>query len=249
MNGTDKLSVIVPVYKAEKFIRNNLERMKESISKHFKNYEIIAVIDGEVDRSLEEARKVSGITVISYKQNKGKGNALKYGFQYSTGKYVTFVDCDMDLDPKQLKNFVPYTATADIVVGSKRHPFSKLEYPFLRRVLSKGFQMYSWLILGVKLRDTQSGLKLMRREVLEVILPLVLVKRYAFDVELCFLAQQHGFRMVEAPIYIEEQFNGSTINMRAIFQMFMDVLGIRYRFTFLKYYQKQFWSEKFEKRK
>lgn len=245
----DKLSVIVPVYKAEKFIRKNLEKMKESISKHFKNYEIIAVIDGEVDRSLEEAKKVPGITVISYKRNMGKGYALKYGFQYSTGKYVTFVDCDMDLDPKQLKNFIPYTSTADIIIGSKRHPFSKLEYPLIRRILSNGFRLYSWVILGVKLRDTQSGLKLMRREVLDVIVPLILVKRYAFDVELCFLAQEHGFRIVEAPIYVNEQFNGSTINTKAIIGMFLDVLAIRYRFSILHYYQHKFWKEKFDNKR
>lgn len=245
MNG-EKLSVIVPVYKAEKFIRVNLEKMKKSISEHFKNYEIIAVIDGEVDKSRQEAEKVSGIKVLSYKENKGKGYALKYGFKHSNGEYVTFVDCDMDINPRQLKNFIPYTATADIVVGSKRHPFSKLEYPTLRKFLSKGFQMYSWLILGVKLRDTQSGLKLMRREVLEVIMPLILVKKFAFDLELCFLAQEHGFRVVEAPIYVDHKdaFKESTINLGAIRGMFLDVLAIRYRFTILKYYQRKFWHDK-----
>ena len=106
--------------------------------------------------------------------------------------------------------------------------------------------MYSWLILGVKLRDTQSGLKLMRREVLEIIMPLILVKKYAFDLELCFLAQEHGFRVVEAPIYVNhnEAFKGSTINMHAIKGMFLDVLAIRYRFSILKYYQRKFWNNK-----
>jgi glycosyltransferase involved in cell wall biosynthesis len=238
--------VIIPCYKAEKFIAKNLSKMKDSISKYFKNYEIIAVIDGEVDKSAQEARKVDGVKVLSYKENKGKGYALKYGFNHSTGEYITFVDCDMDINPEQLRNFIPYTSTADIVVGSKRHPFSKLEYPSIRKFLSKGFQMYSWLILGVKLRDTQSGLKLMRREVLEIIMPLILVKKYAFDLELCFLAQEHGFRVVEAPIYVNhnEAFKGSTINMHAIKGMFLDVLAIRYRFSILKYYQRKFWNNK-----
>lgn len=245
MNG-EKISVIIPCYKAEKFIAKNLSKMKDSISKYFKNYEIIAVIDGEVDKSAQEARKVDGVKVLSYKENKGKGYALKYGFNHSTGEYITFVDCDMDINPEQLRNFIPYTSTADIVVGSKRHPFSKLEYPSIRKFLSKGFQMYSWLILGVKLRDTQSGLKLMRREVLEIIMPLILVKKYAFDLELCFLAQEHGFRVVEAPIYVNhnEAFKGSTINMHAIKGMFLDVLAIRYRFSILKYYQRKFWNNK-----
>ena len=239
-NEDRKLSVIVPCYRAEKFIKKNLTEMKNSIGKYFPNYEIIAVVDGELDKTTEEARKVPGIKVLSYKENKGKGYALKYGFEHSTGDYITFVDCDMDIHPDQLKNFLPYLATADLVIGSKRHPFSKLIYPFSRRVMSKGFQIYSWLILGIKLRDTQSGLKLIKREVLEIIMPLILVKRYAFDIELCFLAQKHGFRTVEAPLHIDYKFAGSGINNSAVLGMFLDVLAIKYRYTFKHYYQNKF---------
>jgi glycosyltransferase involved in cell wall biosynthesis len=245
MVTSKKLSVVVPVYRAEKFIKKNLEQMKENISGIFPNYELIAVIDGELDNSLKEAKKVSGIKVISFKENQGKGAALKYGFSKCTGDYVTFVDCDMDLPPAQLKNFIPYLSTADLVIGSKRHPFSKIEYPWYRQILSQGFQIYSWLILQVNLRDTQSGLKLIKKEVLDVVMPLVLVKRYAFDVELCFLAQKHGFRMVEAPLNIKYQLTGSGINLKAVIGMFLDVLAIRFRYSFRKYYQRTFWKEKF----
>lgn len=238
-----KISVIIPVYKAENFIKKNLEEMKKSISKTFPNHEIIAVIDGEVDKSKEEASKVEGITVLSYKENKGKGYALTYGFNHCTGDFVTFIDCDMDIHPDQLKNFIPYMTTADLVIGSKRHPFSKLHYPLIRRILSVGFRLYSWTILGVKLRDTQSGLKLIKREVLEVIMPLMLVKRYAMDIELCFLAQKHGFRTVEAPLHIDFQIvdgKSTAGSFNTIKGMFLDVLAIRYRYTFKHYYQRAF---------
>lgn len=239
-----KLSVVVPVYKAEGFIAKNLEHIKESVSKCFPNYEVIAVIDGEFDKSAEEAMKVPGIKVVSCKQNHGKGHALKIGFERSSGDYVTFVDCDMDIDPEQLKNFIPYLATADLVIGSKRHPFSKLKYPLKRRIMSRAFQWYSWFVLGTNLRDTQSGLKLIKKEVLDVIMPLVLVKRYAFDLELCFLAQKHGFRVVEAPIYIDYKLNGSGINFKNIFGMFLDVLAIGYRHNIQDYYKRKYWDNK-----
>lgn len=243
-----KISVIVPVYKAEKFIAKNLEEMKKSISNCFPNYEIIAVIDGNLDNSLAEAKKVKGIKVIGYEKNRGKGAALKLGFEHSTGDYITFIDCDMDLDPQQLKNFIPYLATADLVIGSKRHPFSKIQYPFTRKLLSRGFQMYSQLILGTKLRDTQAGLKMIKREVLEIVMPLMMVKRFAFDLELCFLAQQHGFRMVEAPIGIDYKFTGSGVGTKAIWGMFIDTLAIRYRHSVLGYYKKKFWETRYGKK-
>jgi len=241
-----RITIIVPCYKAELFIAKNLEKMYRSVSKIFPDFEIIAVVDGFIDKTFEEAKKVErpGIKVLGYEENKGKGHALNYGFKHSTGDYVTFIDCDLDIHPEQLRNLLPYMATADLVVGSKRHPFSKLYYPFVRRFLSRGFQIYQKLILGVSLRDTQSGLKLIKREVLEITMPLLLVKRYAFDVELCFLAQKHGFRIAEAPLHLTyNPFKGSTIRLRDIKGMFLDVLAIRYRYTILKYYQKKFWED------
>lgn len=242
-----KLSVIVPVYRAEKFIHKNLLKMEEKIAKIFPNFEIIAVIDGFVDDSFKEAKKAESehTKVMGYEKNQGKGYALKYGFEHSIGEHITFVDCDMDIDPEQLSNFVPYLSNADLVIGSKRHPFSLVEYPLIRTILSEGFSLYSRIMLGISLKDTQTGIKLIKREVLEVIMPLVIVKKYAFDLELCFLAQKHGFRFVEAPVHIDYQFNGTGIGKDSIYNMFIDVLAIRYRYTLLKHYQKEYWKKKF----
>ena len=217
-----KVSIIVPVYKGEQFIAKNLRTIKNSMSKHFSNFEVVVVIDGNVDKSFQEAKKIKGIKVVGYHENKGKGFALKYGFKYCTGDFVSFIDSDIDLHPEQLKNFIPYMATADMIIGSKRHPFSKLNYPLSRRFLSKGYQLFSRFLLGVNLRDTQSGLKLIKKEVLDVIMPLVMVKRHAFDLELCFLAQKHGFRAVEAPINLDYNFSGTSIDKKTIFKMFLD---------------------------
>ncbi len=243
-----KLSLIVPVYKGEKFISKNLKTIKRSVSKYFSNFEIIAVIDGKIDHSFQQAKKVKGVKVVGYKKNKGKGFALKYGFKYADGDFITFIDSDMDLHPKQLKNFIPYMATADLIIGSKRHPFSKLRYPFSRKILSKGYQLFSKILLGVNLRDTQSGLKLIKKEVLDIIMPLALVKRHAFDVELCFLAQKHGFRAVEAPINLNYSFSGTSIDKKTIFKMFLDTLAIRYRYSILHHYQKEYHNKRFDKK-
>jgi dolichol-phosphate mannosyltransferase len=242
-----KLSVIVPIYNGEKYIKKNLEIMKRSLSKIFERYEIIAVIDGTRDGSLKEVKKVKGIKIASYRNNRGKGYAIRYGCKYITGNIVTFIDSDMDLHPRLLKNFIPYLSTADIIIGSKRHPFSKIDYPFLRRVLSKLYQIFSKIVLGVGLSDTQSGIKLIKKEVLEVIFSLIQIDGFAFDVELCFLAQKHGFRVVEAPIHLNYQFNGSTIKLGSIIKMFFDTLSIRLRYSILKTYQKQFWKVFFSK--
>ena len=251
LKNNKKLSVIIPVYKYEKDIKNNLQVIKKTIAQYFHNYEIIAVIDGKLDNSFNEAKKAKGIKVVGYHDNRGKGAAIKYGFQYCTGDYVTFIDCDLDINPQVIKNFIPYMSTAELVIGSKRHPFSKLKYPIIRKILSYLFHVFTFIILGIKLRDTQSGAKLIKKEVLDVIMPLILVKRYAFDAELCFLAQKHGFKMVEAPVNVDFGKETGSINsktlIRTIYGMFVDVLAIRYRYSILKYYQKEYHKNRFEK--
>jgi glycosyltransferase involved in cell wall biosynthesis len=234
-----KLSIIIPAYRQGKTIHNNLEVIKRKMAGVVKNFEIIVVVDGKIDNTLIEAKKVRGIKIIAYNNNKGKGYALKKGFEASTGEIVTFLDADMDIDPLQLKRMYPYLSAADMVIGSKRHPFSKIYYPFSRRVLSWCYSMFNRIFFGLKLSDTQSGIKLMKRDVLEVVLPYVLVKRYAFDLELCFLAHKHGFRIVEAPFELKYKFSGSGINTEAVKNMLQDTLAIWYRYYILRYYQKK----------
>ena len=240
-----KVSIIIPIYKGEKYIEKNLIIMQNSFLSMFDAVEIIGVVDGKTDDSFNEASKVKGVTIVGYEENRGKGYALKYGYGFATGELIIFIDSDMDIHPKLLKHFFPYLATADMVIGSKRHPFSKLNYPFIRRVLSNLYYLFCRIVLGVSLRDTQTGIKLFKREVLDVILPLVVINGFAFDVELCFLAQKQGFRVVEAPININFQNNGSSICMRSIIKMFFDTLSIRFRYSVLRKYQRLFWQTNF----
>jgi glycosyltransferase involved in cell wall biosynthesis len=232
-----KLSIIIPAYKEGKTIRTNLEVTKRKLAGVISDYEIIVVVDGNADNTLEEAKKVSGIKIITYEKNHGKGYAIKKGFEHSTGELITFMDADGDIDALQLKRLYPYMSTADMVIGSKRHPFSKIDYPFVRKVLSFCYSVFIRVFFGLKLRDTQAGIKLMKRDMLKVIMPFILIKRYAFDLELCFLASKHGFRIVEAPIVLRYQFSGSGVNAKEVRNIFVDTLAIWYRYYILRYYQ------------
>ncbi len=234
-----KLSVIIPVYHQRSSIKDNLIRIRDKIRASFPNNEIIVVVDGNDDNIIEEVRKVTGIVVHGYKLNRGKGYALKYGFGKSTGDLVTFMDSDGDIDASELRRFYPYLSAADIVIGNKRHPFSHLEYPFIRRILSRAYSLFVRIFFGLRIHDTQTGLKIFKRDVLEVIMPYILVKRYAFDLELCFLAHKHGFRIVEAPVTIHKQNSMSSVDSNAVWNMFVDTCAVWYRYYILRWYQRQ----------
>ena len=126
---------------------------------------------------------------------------------------------------------------AKVIVGSKRHPDSHIDYPRQRRILSRGYEILLRALFGLQIRDTQAGIKVFRREVLEEVLPVGLVKRYAFDAELLVMAHRFGFSIVEAPIEMASWDEiGSAVDLREVVRMFLDTLGVFLRLRVTKYY-------------
>src|SRR5207302_936457 len=122
----------------------------------------------------------------------------------------------------------------DIVFGSKRHPMSLVDYPATRRLYSWGYQQLIRLLFRLNVRDTQTGIKLARRDVLARSLPLMIEKRFAFDLELFVVARHLGYtRFFEAPVKIGERFS-STISLHAVRGMLLDTFAIFYRLRLLR---------------
>ncbi len=242
------VSIIVPAYKQEKTIVMDLEKINEILSKLRYPSELICVVDGKIDqtykRASEFARHHSNVRVIGYDTNKGKGYAVRFGMAESKGDIIGFVDSGMDLNPNGLSLLLEHFEwyKADIIVGSKRHPASKVVYPWQRRVLSAGYQTLAFILFNLKIRDTQVGMKFFRREALEKVLPRLLVKAFAFDIEILAVANYLGFnRIFEAPIEIDLHFGGtSTITsqkfVRTVIAMLTDTLAVFYRLKILNYY-------------
>lgn len=238
------LSLIIPVYKQEKTIRKQVLQILGELRLLGIPYEIIIVIDGSVDRSMEEVQKIRAkeLQVVGYKTNRGKGYAVRFGMSKSHGDIIGFLDAGGDLHESGLSMMLEHFKwyNADIIVGSKRHPVSKVKYPFIRRILSWGYQQLTKILFGLNVRDTQVGMKLYGRRVLDDVLPRLLVKQFAFDVEILAVAKHLGYsRIYEAPVELD--FNGvssitSASVLRTIFRTFVDTLAIFYRLRILHYY-------------
>jgi hypothetical protein len=156
------------------------------------------------------------------------------------GEIVGFIDAGMDLDPRGIGVLVAQLLAhgADIVIGSKRHPASRVQYPPLRRLYSWGYQVLVRVLFGLRVKDTQVGLKLFRREVVARVLPLLLVKRFAFDIEFLAVAHALGFRRIEeGPVELTHRFN-STIHLGSVWNMLWDTAAVFYRLRLMRYYQR-----------
>lgn len=237
------LSVVTPSYNPGSSYRSNLERLLSVLNESGVTYEVIAVSDGSTDGSEVHASEMDGDSFrsIHYEHNRGKGFALRTGLASARGKYVAFIDSDGDLDPSEITSFITLMNTydADLVLGSKRHPLSQVHYPPLRRAMSILYYLTCRVLFRLKVRDTQTGLKLAKREVLAQVLPRMLEKRFAFDLEMLVVARRLGFtRFFEAPVKLDHQFT-STVTMKNTLGAAVDTMAIFYRCYILRYYDQK----------
>jgi len=239
------LSIIVPAYRKANSIAKDLASIAKVASQIRYPAEIICVVDGFEDHTFAAASALTKthpyLRVVGYKTNKGKGHAVRFGMAKSHGRIIAFIDAGMEINPNSLSMILEHFEwyAADIIVGSKRHPVSKVNWTFRRKLFSYVYQLINRLLFGLKIKDTQAGLKVFRREVLEAVLPRLIVKRYAFDVEILAVANHLGFnRMFEAPVEINFGVDSSTsaATWQHIFYMLLDTAAIFYRLNILHYY-------------
>jgi len=243
-NNTHFLSVIVPIYKQEDTIQKDLENIIQVLDQIRYEYEIIAVIDGiKVDKSYQNAKKVKSknLKVIGYQHNHGKGYAVRYGMAQTKGDYVAFIDAGMEIDPNGISMILEHMEwyNADIIVGSKRHPASQVNYPLDRKIISFGGHLIAKYLLGINVYDTQAGLKIFRRQVLIKVLPRLIIRTYAFDLEILSVANCLGFtKIYEAPIKLNYDFQSLThaTGLKVVHQCLIDALAVFYRLKILHYY-------------
>lgn len=239
MISEPELSVVMPAYNEGRKIEDSLEKVDDVVQKISFKYEVIVVDDGSLDdtskKAINYANKNGHVRIVSYERNSGKGHAVKTGFAHARSDIIVFVDGDLDVEPEQIAPFVKALEHADIVISSKWHPGSEVEMSAVRRFLSHGFNLLVRLLTGVKFRDTQTGLKAVKRKKLEKLFPRLMVKRFAFDVELLVLANICGLKVLELPVKAHVK---KMVGFGEVWRMLIDLLAITYRLRIVKWYHR-----------
>jgi glycosyltransferase involved in cell wall biosynthesis len=235
-----ELSIVLPCHNAAGGLRRTLEDLTQELEL-LDSYEFIVVSDGSTDETVAIAEELASddIRVLHYPERAGKGHALQVGLTEARGRYVAFVDADGDIGSEAIGPFLTIMKLyePDVVLGSKRHPLSEVSYPPLRRLMSWTYHKLTRLLFRVNVRDTQTGLKLVRRDVLAAVLPRLYEKRYAFDLELLVVARSLGYsRVFEAPVRIDYKFS-SQVRPGSVFRVALDTAAIFYRHYVLGSYR------------
>jgi glycosyltransferase involved in cell wall biosynthesis len=241
----EKISVVIPAYNESKHIAENLRTIVASLASLADDFEILLIDDGSIDETWRHAAESDQggpgrLRVLRYAHNMGKGYALACGARFASGTYTVFLDADLDLHPDQLSRFFETMRSlgADAVVGSKWHPASTVSYPRWRRFLSRGYYSIVRLMFGLPLRDTQTGLKVFRSDALARVVPRLLAKRFAFDVELLAVMHRMGYTIVEAPVDLQFRRALPRLRLSDVCAVFIDTLAIFYRLHIRRYYDK-----------
>lgn len=224
------VSVIIPVYNAEKYIVKSIETITRIFYELGYISEIIVVDDCSTDDTLFELNSIDNliIKVIHKSVNQGKGFAIRTGLRFVNYDYCVVMDADLQISPYEIETFfnIMNFYNADVVIGNKRHIYSNVRYSIIRRIVSNGYHWLIKLLFQFPLKDTQCGFKLFKKDALVKTMKKVLAKRFAFDLEVLVAMRENNIRIVDAPVYVKEQKNTGSVSYKAIVETFIDTLAI-----------------------
>lgn len=231
------VSIVMPIYQGEDMAKESVERVVTAMRKTGKKFELIVVVDGIVDKTKSKLEKLMiknpELRILSYKENKGKGYAVRYGMSNARMNYIGYMDAGHDIDTNSLVGMVSSindNHDAQVFVADKMHPMSQIiNVPYFRKVYSYGFRHFVAMLFGSRMGDTQVGLKFFDRQVITKLLKenSFMVDRFAFDVELMTKLMNNGVKVLHCPVTVRRNGEKSSVGMNDVLRMAWDVLRIR----------------------
>jgi dolichol-phosphate mannosyltransferase len=212
--------VTVPTFNesgnVERIVRAALEQLERCVPG---DHRVLIVDDASPDGTGRVAdglaAELPAVEVLHRVRKHGLGRAYLAGFEQALAggaEMVIVMDADYSHDPAHLPAMLAAAADSDLVLGSRYVPGGEIiNWPTLRRVLSRAGSLYSRTILGVQVRDLTGGFRCIRREVLEAVeLPTLRSQGYVFNIELTYRALRAGFRVAEVPIVFRDRTVGES---------------------------------------
>ena len=239
------LSIIVPAYNEALRIGRSLDRIRAYLNAKAREAEVIVVDDGSHDATSAVVRRAMEswpeLRLIVNERNRGKGFSVRRGVLEARGQYVLFTDADLSAAIEQTGVLIAAleSTDADAAIGSRalQRELIGVHQPLFREW---GGIVFNWTVrvfTGLKLRDTQCGLKLFRREPSRRAFEHLKAERFGFDPELLFLIQRWGGRIVEIPVRWDNDPATRFSVLHDTVQSFQEVIAVWWRAVTRQYPQ------------
>ena len=227
-----KSIVIIPTYNE----KENISNLIKDILK-VKDIEILVVDDNSPDKTWNIvkniAKKNKRVHLLLRTKNKGRGLAGVAGFKYAVKNNYDFIlemDADFSHNPKYIPDFLEKIKECDVVLGSRTIKGGKdFGRPMLRKLITRLANLYIRLILGIKVKDCNSGYRCFRKKVLESVnLDKIISKGPSIVQELLYKAHLKKFKIKEIPItFIERKIGSSKLGLKQLWKGYVMVLKLR----------------------
>ena len=219
------LSIVVPVYNSVSTIEDTVFRLAAHCRERHYEWELIIIDDGSTDGTGTKLKEMFGafpdLNVLENYVNRGKGYSLRRGFERSNGEYVIHTDADLPYSLDAIDSMLRLLQQgADVVIGSRVHRESRycmhadhFRYIFMRHLLGRGFLITANLLLRLNVTDTQCGIKGYRRDAVRRLAPRLVADRFAFDLEMLYLARKMGLAIEEVPVTYNYKGSPSSVKL------------------------------------
>ncbi|KAL5011919.1 hypothetical protein ScPMuIL_010470 [Solemya velum] len=245
------LSVIVPAYNEEERLPQMLNEAIEYLQEKQKansmfTYEIIVVDDGSTDQTTNTALLYTEkfgldlVRVLTLEQNRGKGGAVRLGMFVARGQLLLFADADGATQfsdyqklESSMQDMIKKNHSLAVVCGSRAHleQDSVAHRSIFRTILMYGFHFIVWSLCVRGIKDTQCGFKLLTRDAAKILFSNLHVERWAFDVDMLYLAQHFKISVSEVAVHWQEMEGSKMTPFWSWLQMGRDIvlIWLRYR--------------------
>jgi dolichyl-phosphate beta-glucosyltransferase len=201
------VSLVVPAYNEEWRLAAFVAALETTVERDLAGAglgltEVIVVDDGSTDATAARLREAAAPVRVLTREHAGKGAAVAAGVAEATAELVLVSDLDLATPPADAAGLLAHLrAGADLAVGSRRAPGAEVVgITAVRGLAGRSFGRLSGLLLGVEVADTQCGFKLMHTEVARRLTADMVVRGFAYDVELLLRARRAGLRVDEVPV-------------------------------------------------
>jgi dolichyl-phosphate beta-glucosyltransferase len=225
------ISIIIPAYNEEKRLPATLQTIGGYLaSGRWEFAEVVVVNDGSLDATADAARR-AGARVLENPGNRGKGYSVRHGMLEAKGDWLLFSDADLSAPIGELDNLwqAAERQEAQVAIGSRALDRSLIgvRQPVFREGMGRFFNLIMRIVTGLPFRDTQCGFKLFQSCAAREIFSRQILDGFGFDVEVLYIAQHLGFRILEVPVRWNDV-AGTKVSLWRGLKAFADPIRVRW---------------------
>ena len=228
------LTIVIPAWQEAARLGLTLDRIRRYLQNQSWNGEVVVVVDGGDDGTLELARaratQWTGLHVLANNVNRGKGYSVRRGMLEARGQYLLFSDADLSTPIEEVEHLIDaIEAGADIAVGSRALENSDIQVrqTWWRESMGQLFNFVVRVVAVPGVHDTQCGFKCFRRSAARRIFIQQRIDRFAFDVEIFWIARKLSLQVAEIPVTWRNDALSHVHPLRDATQMLIDLIRLR----------------------